>query len=271
MKQIITIKNNEFGIDYSNDTVKHTTCHFHAFYELCFYESGNRTYAIDNEYFNVYSNCVTLIKPYIQHSTKGSSHAARTVIYFTENFLRKYFTESTIKEILLSYEEKVKYFDTNYMGVKRLVDGILKAHEHNNELLCVMYLAQLLLEVKNYKQQFKTQENYIDTVISNAINYIHSNFNSIKSLEEIAKKLHISVSYLSSLFKNAIGTPIKQYIINTRINYACKALISTDKSAIRISEDCGFSSPTHFNNTFKKHLKVTPKQYRKNNKPFSNY
>ena len=59
-------------------------------------------------------------------------------------------------------------------------------------------------------------------------------------------------SFLSKRFKTATGFGFKEYIINLRIQNACRLLLETNKSITDIAFECGFNSVSSFNRSFKK-------------------
>ena len=100
-------------------------------------------------------------------------------------------------------------------------------------------------------------------IVKMAMLYINENVESNLQVNEIAKKLDISRSYLSKCFADDMGDTIQNYIMNTKLNHGVNLLVNTNISIVEISEKLKFSSQSHFQNTFKKHFKMTPLQYRR--------
>lgn len=262
------IANKNFYVDYSENTTLHSTSHFHAGYEICFFEMGRRSYAIGQNYHEIVPNTIILIEPYVQHSTKGSSNSSRCVVYFTHDFLKHFFSASVIEEMLKSFKREVVFFEQNDTNVYKLVAKLRTAYAQNDIQFAAVLLAEILFSVSRTNSVPKHTNEKRSTpsyVIPLAISYIGQNINAIPNVQAVADHLNISSSYLSALFKDQIGTPIKQYLIKIRINHAVKQLISTDKSITEIAMECGFNSNTHFCNTFKKHIGTNPADYRKRN------
>ena len=84
------------------------------------------------------------------------------------------------------------------------------------------------------------------------------------SLENVAEKFNLSRSYLSKKFKTATGFGFKEYIINVRIQNACRLLLETDKSITDIAFECGFNDSNYFGDAFRKAKGISPHKYRKN-------
>lgn len=67
------------------------------------------------------------------------------------------------------------------------------------------------------------------------------------------------------IIQKEVGETIIEHISRLRIEYACKTLIETNLSIYQIGEKCGFQDYFYFTRIFKRHLKMTPTQYREQN------
>lgn len=95
-----------------------------------------------------------------------------------------------------------------------------------------------------------------------SLDYIHKNYRSPITLNEIAEHVNLNASYLSSLFKKEMGLTISQYITQTRLEVSMNMLRFSDYSYADISSYCGYSSQSHFTYCLRTHIGMTPKQYR---------
>lgn len=100
-----------------------------------------------------------------------------------------------------------------------------------------------------------------------ALKYIEKNFyNPDISNKMLASECNISEIYFRKLFSEQFNTTPKQFIIDTRIQYA-KQLLSEGILKINvIAEQCGFSNPYHFCRIFKEKAGLTPSEYMNQNK-----
>ena len=64
------------------------------------------------------------------------------------------------------------------------------------------------------------------------------------------------------MLKDKKGITLRQYIINYRLKAAKRMLELTDKSAIEIAEETGFTDASYFAKSFKSAFGETPKEYR---------
>lgn len=107
--------------------------------------------------------------------------------------------------------------------------------------------------------------------ITNYIPYIQKviaeNYSNPLSLSTFADELHVTISYLSTLFKNTIGENFSSYLIKHRIFKAAEFLKTTSLTVEQIGIMVGYGDYAHFSKTFKKHMGVSPAKYRKQHMP----
>lgn len=95
------------------------------------------------------------------------------------------------------------------------------------------------------------------------VKYIEAHYAEKLSVEEIAQHLAVNRSHLSRVFKNHMGTSIKEYLIGVRINRGAFLLSLTDESVESIAYQVGFNSLVVFSRMFKKSTGETATNYRK--------
>ena len=100
-------------------------------------------------------------------------------------------------------------------------------------------------------------------LIRNLVIYIDSNYSKNISLSAIAQESHVSKEHISRLFKNETGVTITEYIATTRCHKAAELLQTTGLSVSEISELVGYSDNNYFVKVFKKYIKMTPSQYKR--------
>jgi AraC family transcriptional regulator len=100
------------------------------------------------------------------------------------------------------------------------------------------------------------------TRLQQATDYIHEHLNGDLSMAQIASSINISPTYFASLFKQATGISLHQYVITQRVERA-KLLLTknTDLTIASIAEQVGFSSQSHLTYHCKRLTGMTPKQF----------
>ena len=92
--------------------------------------------------------------------------------------------------------------------------------------------------------------------------HILDNLRDDPSLNDLAELVHFNPSYLSRLYKQMTGITLQSYIDDVKISKAKDYLRDDKKKINEISSDLGFISAHYFSKFFKRHMNVSPQQYR---------
>jgi AraC-like DNA-binding protein len=92
--------------------------------------------------------------------------------------------------------------------------------------------------------------------------YLEANMKRDVDMVSVARQVALSPFYLSRIFKAQYGVPPYRYLIRLRINYATDLLRDSVLTVTQICHRAGFNSLSHFITTFRRHVGVTPTQYR---------
>ena len=97
-----------------------------------------------------------------------------------------------------------------------------------------------------------------------AVEYIREHYcEETISVEQVADRFHMSVSYFSKLFNEYAGMTFPEFVNDLRLSYAKELLQSNPNLNVkRIAELCGFSTTSYFSQQFKKKFGVSPSTVR---------
>ncbi|MGG9962602.1 helix-turn-helix domain-containing protein [Ferruginibacter sp. SUN106] len=84
----------------------------------------------------------------------------------------------------------------------------------------------------------------------------------MKKSEYISKKLNYNYTKLSTIFSEATGITIEQYIINHKVEKVKELLLYDELSLIEISNMLQYSSVSHLSSQFKKITGLSPTYFR---------
>lgn len=98
--------------------------------------------------------------------------------------------------------------------------------------------------------------------IAESISAIQRNFAEPISLDHLVETSGMSRRSFIRTFENAMGTSPIKYLINIRIQEACRLLRTTDRTITDIAYEVGFSDSNYFSRQFRSTLGVSPRQYR---------
>lgn len=99
--------------------------------------------------------------------------------------------------------------------------------------------------------------------LSEIVKYIHENIHEPISIARMANLMHCSISTLERTFKKLLQTSPMEFTRKIKMQYACKALISSNSLISELAFSLGYADESHFIREFRKFMKITPLQYRK--------
>ncbi|WP_059102575.1 AraC family transcriptional regulator [Shouchella shacheensis] len=134
--------------------------------------------------------------------------------------------------------------------------------ETESDFMVQLLMSQLLIRVAELaKQRDKEPDHH--AYVKKAIEYIHQNYDRDVRIKEIADSVHLHPGYLHRVFKESMSQSINEYLVTHRMKKAKELLKRTDISITDLPHYIGMNSQQYFSTTFKKHLGLTPKQYRR--------
>jgi len=92
--------------------------------------------------------------------------------------------------------------------------------------------------------------------------YILQHLSEKITTDQLARQLGINRTYLNALFQGQANMSPAAYIMMLRLDEAKRLLTISKKPLGEIAENLGFSSQSHFQNSFKKKFGLTPTEYR---------
>ncbi len=193
-----------------------------------------------------------------------------------------YEKQDTIAIELISWFDKIRSLNSNDISYLRLLCSdlinsihrnligsnlkidweIQKKISHSNTLTNLQSIVHdYILDLK--QKCDNTRKNKQNHIIDQALLYINENYsNPSLSLSKLAKSLFISPSYLSNLFKRHYEMNFIDYVTLVRIEKAKELLMQNNLKAYEIAGMVGYKDPQYFSNSFKKHVGVTPSDFR---------
>lgn len=143
-------------------------------------------------------------------------------------------------------------------------------NDHNNNSLSELYVKgkvyELLSLYFNRNQEndqacpFLDNEENVEK-IKKAKQIIIENISEPPTLQELADTIGLTLSKLKEGFKHIYGESVFNFLLDYKLEYARKMLLSRKHNVSEISLQIGYSTPSHFISAFKKKYGTTPKQY----------
>lgn len=143
----------------------------------------------------------------------------------------------------------------------QLSDYYISQMDESNTIDEIALLHEKMVYDFTGKMSLLKNRKIISKSIIKCTDYIYKNIDNRILTAELAKYVGLSENYLSRLFAKELGISISDYIREKKIEKAVELLKYSDLSASDIAMKLSFSTQSHFIQTFKKYMGVSPKKY----------
>ncbi|QDU75710.1 HTH-type transcriptional activator RhaS [Bremerella volcania] len=94
------------------------------------------------------------------------------------------------------------------------------------------------------------------------VNFVLRNYEQPLRVNDLAAMVHLSVSQFDRRFKALYHMTPQQYILRVRLHAACHEILASGGTVAQIATRCGFYDQSYFSKQFRKHLGISPTDYR---------
>lgn len=99
--------------------------------------------------------------------------------------------------------------------------------------------------------------------ISGIVDWLSEHYCENFAMGELCRRLNMTESSFSRLFRRATGNSFTDFVNRLRINKACQLLMETDRYITNVCYDVGFNNVANFNRRFLQVKGMTPKEFRR--------
>ena len=146
-----------------------------------------------------------------------------------------------------------KPFDTNELRIR--IKNLLASRD----TIRAFYQANGLKKVISHPELPKRETIFLEKLQ----NYVRENIDNVDiKISDMAAAVFMSERSLSRKVKTLTGATPKQMLMTIRLEHAAQLLLSSESNITQLSYETGFSDPSHFTRSFKKHYEMTPTEYR---------
>jgi AraC family transcriptional regulator len=115
----------------------------------------------------------------------------------------------------------------------------------------------------SFSRQSLLAERPMDARVVRAIKLLRELAAANPSLDDIASRVGLSRSRFFEQFKNCVGASPQQYLDWERMKIATRKLSDPEAAISQVSDELGFSAPSHFARFFSQHIGLTPSDFRR--------
>lgn len=248
--------------------------HQHQEIQISLVVKGSGSFVVADTINEYKEGDILVIGEYVPHVFKSDSDKSDESImcslFFKKDSFGKQFFELT------DMAETKEFFKSSEYGLKVLskkqkITKQFNKLSHQNKIERVATLLKILNLISTAEStplsSFVYKKRYTDDEgkrMNDVFEYAMEKFYEPITLEEIADKAHMNKNSFCRYFKKRTNKTFFQFLIEIRIENACKLITSSpDLSIAMISEQCGFGTIANFNRKFKEIKGLTPTDYRR--------
>lgn len=127
----------------------------------------------------------------------------------------------------------------------------------------IFFIPTFIDNIQKQLEQFDKLD-YQNKYVNEALRLIQDHiFDRFLTVQWLADQLHISTTYLSSLFRICLGQTVHQYIMERKMNEIAFDIRYSSMTISQIREKYGYHNSSQFIQSFKKCKGITPLQYQR--------
>jgi AraC-like DNA-binding protein len=238
--------------------------HSHSSYAIGIIESGLGGNYYQGTTYLAPPKSIVFINPEEAHTGYSAEELPLTyrMLYPSIGLINQITSESQVSEFPYFKEAVVQneFLARNVLSLHTVLEQSQDMLE--KESLLVEVLSSLLLQYADRKIR-SIRLNKEHCAVSLIKEYLHDNFSSHISLEQLVEIANLNRSYLIRVFCKAVGMPPYTYLNQIRVAKA-KQFLRQGMSVADVAIAVGMSDQSHLNRHFKRISGITPGQYQRN-------
>jgi AraC family transcriptional activator of pobA len=218
-------------------------------------------------------NDLVIIPEHVPNHSSSLIEDVGYCVHFKTEYLLPFLKTGCIGDILPLSVNDTKYVVTLTSSQIKFIKALFRDlyHEYDSLLkdksdIIRCYVEILCLKCKEYFQAelpaIDSQTNRSFALTRQFKTLVKNNFINIRIVSAYADIMHISPKHLEKTIKETLGITPKNLIQDMLLMEAKFLLKQTEKSISEIAYELKFEDPSYFSRFFKRHILVTPQDYR---------
>lgn len=267
--------NNSFRLRYKNvpaaiylkQDCERTLLHNHDEFEILIIEKGEALVRVGKNTYSCKDGDLIFINPSEIHSIKVNPQKSyrQKCICFDTSLVSDAKIAEKLKSERLSFLRHISKNSPHNAFLTKCASNAYNAVSSNLDAVYmevsayVTLIAAYMLNNRLYDELCQKTDGFYSVILK----YISEHFPENITSADAAKEASYTHSYFCRRFKSGFGMSFSEYLTIFRITCAKQIMETSEKTLAEISDECGFSAPTHFSSAFKKYVGISPLEYRK--------
>ena len=240
-----------------------------SFFALLIVTKGMGSHQVDLVNYPVKKGSVLKIDKGQVHAFQEALNYEGVLVIFTEEFVLKYFSPSSIGFIshLYNYHLSTPLVESNLFNESFLE---MASKELNNENTYAqkdivakhVELFLLQLERLSFSQDSDRINKNHYALFFQFKTLVEQRYKQTRNVKDYAETMAVSTKHLNTVVRNLTLNTAKNFIDNYVVLEIKRTMLSTKLSFKEIAYELGFDEVTNFTKFFKKHTGLTPKSYK---------
>lgn len=232
----------------------------HNFNRIYIVLDGSAKLFNDTENITMLPNNIYIIPANHTYSCRCDEYMEKFFFHFTATIIPQKDLLSDINKIIT-----IPISDDEILSLRE----ILYSENIKSALLLQNYIRSLILQIIEPSEDKIEKDIAVYRKYNKLYKYIEDNLYADISVSEVCRHIGFSQTYIGQKFKADTGSTIKQYITSAIVERLRYLLLVTTLSIGDISKEMHFDSESYCSKFFKKHVGISPSEYRSIHKAYS--
>ncbi|MGN0777923.1 MAG: AraC family transcriptional regulator [Aristaeellaceae bacterium] len=258
-----------FKMVYSEQPTFHQA-HTHVYYELLYVLEGAVRLTVRGRERTVEAGSLVFLNQFDEHATHLCDSVYRRYYLLIPPMQLQAFRQDThlmsvfrfrrdhFPYVLETGEDKPR-FDTCFALLQAVSERSGPLMEEQVEALLTLIL---LFAREKRPDMFLGESGDAFLPMGDILDELDRSFAQPFSLQELARRYHVSPGCLSSHFSRCVGMRPMQYVTLSRLTQARALLMQTQLPVMEVARQCGYNDVSSFVRRFREEFGVTPLQFR---------
>ena len=266
-----------------NESIQVTQYHCHDYYELYIHLHGGQYMGVDNKLYQLKPNQVFILPPFCMHGLSCTSELRnyeRAFLNLSPEVMHNLgcgqldlnqFFQACASGGHNTYQLSQSDADRFVLCIRQIEashsresDAVERLQAFSHMLILVNLLCQVVRRTVPVKD-----DSSANSIIQDVLTYINNHYTQPMRISDLARHFGVSESYLSHEFARFTNRSVYDYILYRRVMLSRQQMMG-DASLNNIAYQCGFNDYSNFLRSFSKVVGMSPSQYRRNLKKYSN-